>query len=825
MQSVYEIFEYSQPQGVRIFLHKANNVPLHWHAAYEFLMILDGECSITTEDTVRYKENDLVLINAYEPHSVFSRKGAVILALQVKDSVFGGEKGFDVDSERFPEADYSEIKTILAQLIKLHSEKAPGYEILMQSLILRFKYILVTRFRTDAAGAEKFDRCKNHIAKLSGVLDHIQNGYHEELTLNDTAKKFYFSPAYLSRLFEKTMGVPFKKYVDSLRFNEAMNLLFSTDKSVDAVAEESGFPNTRAFVSLHKQIYGCVPSEHRKSRAPGADSLSETPKSYMDFKQTDYLSRLAQYLPDAEPLLPKTGVGEKRFLLEFDAANGASSPEKTPYPHTEKTFCCVGRAADFLKENVREMLRETQKKIGFTYIKFHGLFDDALGVYSRTSDGRIIVNFNRIDEIIDFLLSVDLRPLLQLSFMPGALAKHPEKTTFFLPLVTSEPQNLSDWAEFIKGFTAHLLSRYGEKEVGSWLFSVWNEAETPSHMFGFADPSLFKEFFRVTYHAVKEVFPAAKFGTASFMYETLLSGDWFEKLYGALPDCPPDFINLHFYPVKTSVSFDIDHLASPSIELFADPDILSKTVTAVRQKLSSLRLNDLPVYLTEWNSTTSHRDLLSDTAFKGAYVVYNVLQNYDRLDSFGYWSLTDDILELPPEQKLFHGGHGLFTQNGIKKPPFYAFWFLSMLKGRVLGKGRNFIITEDERGYAMLFCNYIHYSDLYAAGELFDADESNRYAAFRGEHIKLFDVTLKNTISDNYVREEYVVNRTFGSVYDVWKERFSGEEPAFSSSEEELRAAARPKYETRSVRAENGDLRYLADLAPHEIRFVRFTKK
>ena len=143
----------------------------------------------------------------------------------------------------------------------------------------------------------------------------------------------------------------------------------------------------------------------------------------------------------------------------------------------------------------------------------------------------------------------------------------------------------------------------------------------------------------------------------------------------------------------------------------------------------------------------------------------------------------------------------------------------------MLGKGRNFIVTEDERGYAMLFCNYIHYSDLYAAGELFDAGESSRYAAFRGEHFKLFDVTLKNVIAHDFAQEEYVVNRTFGSVYDVWNERFSGEELTLPSSEEELSAASRPKYETRTVRAENGDLRYLANLAPHEIRFVRFTRK
>ncbi|MGN1095370.1 MAG: helix-turn-helix domain-containing protein, partial [Eubacteriales bacterium] len=716
MQSIYEIFEYSHPLDILIFLHKVDSFAMHWHSAYEFLMILDGECSITTDKTVTYKEDDLVLINAYEPHSLISKEGAVILALQVRDTVFGDEGGFNIDSVLNSGADYSTVKSIMARLIKLHSEKVPGYDILMQSLILRLKYEIVSKYRSDESGAEKFRTYKKHIAKLSGVLDYIQKNYHSEISLAKTANEFFFSAAYLSRLFEKTMGITFKKYIDSLRFTEALGLLLSTDMSIDDVAMKSGFPNTRAFVSMHKEAYGCLPSEHRKNRAVGEQIASGKSMNYVDFKKTDYLSKLAKYLENdsADKDVPdKTDFSSMSF--SFDTA----SPTLT-LRHTFKNFCAVGRASDILRENVQKMLIEAQKDIGFKYIKFHGLFDDELSVYALTQDGRTIINFDNIDRIIDFLLSIGLKPLLQLSFMPKALAKYPEKTAFFHPLIMSEPKDNDEWAGFIEKFTHHLLSRYSKEEAMTWLFSVWNEAETPQNMFGFYDESVFPEFYRVTYKAVKKVFPEARFGTTSVMYETILYGSFFDRMCGELSDVPPDFINLHFYPVKTSVTYDIDHLSSNKIELHANPYILGETITAVKEKLEKMGFGELPVYLTEWNSTTSHRDLLNDTAFKGTYVARNIIDNYDRLDSFGYWSLTDDIYELPAENTLFHGGPGLCTKSGIKKPPYYAFEFLSKLGDKLLGKDKGIIVTVDARGFQIVFANYIHYNELYAAGELFD---------------------------------------------------------------------------------------------------------
>lgn len=73
MQSMYEICEYSHPLDIRIFLHKVDSFAMHWHTAYEFLLILDGECEVTTGTVKKYREGDLLLINAYEPHSLLSK--------------------------------------------------------------------------------------------------------------------------------------------------------------------------------------------------------------------------------------------------------------------------------------------------------------------------------------------------------------------------------------------------------------------------------------------------------------------------------------------------------------------------------------------------------------------------------------------------------------------------------------------------------------------------------------------------------------------------------------------------------------------------------
>ena len=100
-------------------------------------------------------------------------------------------------------------------------------------------------------------------------------------------------------------------------------------------------------------------------------------------------------------------------------------------------------------------------------------------------------------------------------------------------------------------------------------------------------------------------------------------------------------------------------------EPFGKSDGLKDFVMQVLRERRQLGLKNIPIYLSEWNNTPSQQDLLNDTCFKSCYIVKNILENYDRLESFTYQALTDLMSDGPLPDKLFFGGLGLFTVNQI----------------------------------------------------------------------------------------------------------------------------------------------------------------
>ena len=61
-------------------------------------------------------------------------------------------------------------------------------------------------------------------------------------------------------------------------------------------------------------------------------------------------------------------------------------------------------------------------------MRFHGLLSDDVGTVVRHND-ELLYSFFNADQIIDFLLSIGMRPFVELSFMPTALASG-SKTVF-----------------------------------------------------------------------------------------------------------------------------------------------------------------------------------------------------------------------------------------------------------------------------------------------------------------------------------------------------------------------------------------------------------
>ena len=96
------------------------------------------------------------------------------------------------------------------------------------------------------------------------VAAHARQHFREPITLKDTAERFFMSSAYLGRIFQKAVGVPFKQYVNDLRIEEAKRLLRQTDKLIYEIAEETGFAESKYFVARFTAAAGVSPMEYRK---------------------------------------------------------------------------------------------------------------------------------------------------------------------------------------------------------------------------------------------------------------------------------------------------------------------------------------------------------------------------------------------------------------------------------------------------------------------------------------------------------------------------------------------------------------------------------
>ena len=818
----HEIIEFGPHIPLKIFIHKLGSVSKHWHSSLELLMVLEGNISITVDgETWQLKDEDVILINSNSIHEIHSENGAVMIAVQIKLSLFNQFQTdltsivFDCNSATTPDFKrYANIRFAIASLIQANSYHSDGTDYMNYSLSYYLVSQLLENFKSNAS--ETLQKQQKYMERLTRIINFINEHYAENFSLSDLAAMENLSVPYLSQFFDKYMGVKFIQYYTGIKLEHAVSDLISTKDSIETIAMRNGFTESHAFIRAFKKQYQMLPSAFRKQQAQNPTLTAHANDiNYLLLEPSNYLQALTKYLSTMPSAVHK----------ELVVSDIPVTETLTPLRHTFKTFTSVGRAAELLDRNIQEMLIDLQKNVGFRYIKFHGILSDDMMVVSRIGQ-ELRFTYTLVDQVLDFLLSIQLKPLIQLSFMPKELAENPDKTVCYCPFITSPPADMKEWNFLIEDFTRHLIERYGLDEVKQWPFTVWNEPVTSKKMFGFGDDALFFRFYKHTYDTVKSVCQDIQFGSPSMLYiENLGNADWIYRFVGWCQEnnCLPDFMNIHYYAdIILPTSGDDFFLNKATASCFPKiTDDFSLFIGGVKKIFKTLGLQDKPVYMTEWNFTMSHRNLISDTSFKTCYIMKNLLKNYDRLDSFCYWSLTDLIRENPLPPNQFHGGLGIYTSSGLRKGVFYVFYFANMLGDELIASGDGYFITRKGDSYQIITYHYIHYGDLFAAGELFDITETNRYTAF--DTTKSFDISLQLTevANGNYNVKEYFVNRHHGNAYDIWLEM--GAIPLSPKDTDLFRGLCVPGFHQSRLYAEKHALTYTAELEPFEIRFAEIS--
>ena len=248
----------------------------HWHRSIEIFLVLEGELAFYINSTsFPLKAVDIIIVNPHENHSIESPKHNNTIVVQIHLICFAGylrEEEYAVFSKQSDE-DNLQLAQLIVQMFKAYQEKAPAYELKVRGLFYGLLYLLVTGFMQTENDQGNI-RQKRNLDKLSKITSYMKKNYDQDITLESVADEFGFSPTYLSRMFKRYADVSYKTYLLNLRTEYAFREMMNTDHSLNDVALNNGFPNSRAFAKAFINRYGCLPSEYRKKMGDRDGSYS-----------------------------------------------------------------------------------------------------------------------------------------------------------------------------------------------------------------------------------------------------------------------------------------------------------------------------------------------------------------------------------------------------------------------------------------------------------------------------------------------------------------------------------------------------------------------
>jgi len=354
------------------------------------------------------------------------------------------------------------------------------------------------------------------------------------------------------------------------------------------------------------------------------------------------------------------------MTASFSSDLGACAAE---LPHFWEHTVGSGHATLALRADWQAQLKQAHDELGMRHVRFHGILGDDMSTLIAEGD-TFFYSFFNTDQIFDFLLSIGMRPFVELSFMPSALASA-DQTVFHYRANVSPPRDYAQWAVLIRKLVRHWVDRYGLDEVRQWFFEVWNEPNLTA--FGSGTQGDYFELYRYTVEAIKGVDAMLKVGGPA-----TAANAWIDDFlaFCKTNDLPADFISTHHYPT--------DAFGKPGDDTAAQ--LAASTRSILREQTREVRgkAGDLPVYYTEWCTSSNPRDPMHDDPYAAAFIVKTILEANGLVQGYSYWTFSDIFEENYFPSQPFQGGFGLLNIHGVAKPAYRAFQLLHALGTQML---------------------------------------------------------------------------------------------------------------------------------------------
>jgi xylan 1,4-beta-xylosidase len=382
---------------------------------------------------------------------------------------------------------------------------------------------------------------------------------------------------------------------------------------------------------------------------------------------------------------PWTKSGTPAVTLSVDGATTAQTWDRF-YEGAVATDHANTILSSAWGRNAQAALKKGHDLAGFRYARFHGILNRDIAVYSEDASGNAVYDWTRMDMVYDAIMAAGMRPIVEISFMPDALASDPTKIQAQLwyggqsPNI-SPPRDWARWQKFMADIVAHLESRYGADEVRDhWYFEVWNEA---TWMYSKGAGGYNELYYNTALGlltgdpAIKVGGPADSGGNSPNAIPSLID---FAKAH---TDIKLDFVSYHHYGKDTGPNSDAGGFVSFKKSLM--------TLIAGKSFTGDV-IND------EWGpgyDPELSRDTEASASFIAKSVHFIGTDTTTRMPTmYGYWTLSDIYEEMNTGIATAYreGNYGLLLKGDVNipesfdlaKPAFNAFRLLHMMTDTIV---------------------------------------------------------------------------------------------------------------------------------------------
>lgn len=801
----------------------------HAHREIELIYMIKGNLQVKVNNKIfQMNSSDFVLVNSNEFHSFQSDEDNLFIVFHFNYfelSSLLAQKNllFTCNSVEHDHSANPELRKVIEDLLTVYMKVNHFSQVEYLEKTYKFISTLRMNYLQNQGQMLLNMSIKGQNDRLTEIIDYIQSNYREPLSLEEVASIHYLSIPYLSKYFKKQTGKTFSQFLNEIRLAHSVNELVNTDKPITRIALDNGFPNLASFNRVFNESYQLKPVEYRKQMS-GNTEKEDSSNDTSNLETNEALTELRDYLKSSEEKSVQS-IPESRSNGDTEIVR----IEKTDaYIKYWNRLLNIGYAKDLLNSDMQEQINLLQTEIGFTYARFWGLFGDDMLLEDR-SGGTISYNFSNANKIFDFLIKNKLKPFIEMGPKPKIIQKAIGET---LVVQTISERTLEEWHDLVEAFLLQCIERYGIEEVETWYFEMWrpmdefnskteeeNDFLTKIKNNQIQNPQ-YGEFFKIFSEfkkTAKELVPGAKVGGCGLSMD--LEGDKLDVLLEQWKkeEIQPDFLSIYLYPIE----IDRNKYRVPIKNLHStNPHYVLNKLNDVRKSLKKAGFENLELNVTEWNISISNRNYLNDSSFKASYMVKNIVENLNQnqVKMMGYWLCSDIFSDFRDSKNILHGGAGLLTKNGIKKPSYHAFVLLKQLGEILVAKGDNYIVTKKSGNrYQVLCFNYKHFNYSYYLHPEGSTGIHEQYEIFENNEPMNLSLELQGIANGKYRVKELKLNRDHGSVLDEWL-KFGMVDDIKADEVDYFKQICVPYMKVGHSLVENYSIVLKGELQPHEVR-------